>query len=164
MDYSITLFLTWVYVFGVLQLLFLPSQLASSSRLLLADAEESMQERHRQWMARHGRVYKDADEKDARFQIFKDNVGRIDAFNNAGGVDRGDNYSLGVNRFADLTNDEFRASHNGFKRKSIKSASKLGTSFRYSNVTAVPATMDWRNKGAVTPVKDQGQCGKHTKV
>jgi C1A family cysteine protease len=34
------------------------------------------------------------------------------------------------------------------------------TSFKYENVTVVPATMDWRKKGVITPIKDQGQCGK----
>ncbi|KAF9612166.1 hypothetical protein IFM89_038354 [Coptis chinensis] len=29
---------------------------------------------------------------------------------------------------------------------------------QYENVTAVPSTMDWRTKGALTVIKDQGQC------
>ncbi|KAK3019215.1 hypothetical protein RJ639_004869 [Escallonia herrerae] len=125
----------------------------ASSRLL---NEQSMSARHEQWIADHGRVYKDAEEKERRFKIFKDNMERVEAFN--AGADKG--YKQSVNQFADLTNEEFRASRNGYKRQSsqVMSKPKL-TSFRYANVTAVPATIDWRKNGAVTPMKDQGDCG-----
>ncbi|OVA14803.1 Peptidase C1A [Macleaya cordata] len=112
-----------------------------------------MTEKHEQWMARHGRLYENEAEKERRFEIFKNNVERIESFNNAA-VNRP--YKLSVNEFADQTNEEFRAARNGYK-----SVSTLGTStsFKYENLTAVPSSMDWRSKGAVTPVKDQGQCG-----
>lgn len=112
----------------------------------------SMQERHEQWMTQYGRVYKDASERQKRFEIFKENVERIDSFN------RGNEkpYRLGVNQFADLTNEEFKATRNGFKSHMC---STDGASFKYENITSVPSTVDWRKKGAVTPIKDQGQCG-----
>ncbi|PRQ50043.1 putative fruit bromelain [Rosa chinensis] len=107
--------------------------------------------RYEQWMARYGRVYTDIAEKEKRFQIFKDNVAFIESSNDE--VHKP--YKLSVNRFADLTNEEFTASRNRFKGHECSTKS---TSFKYENVT-VPATMDWRQKGAVTPIKDQGQCG-----
>ncbi|CAL5444360.1 unnamed protein product [Camellia sinensis] len=116
--------------------------------------EASMSERHEQWMADHGRVYKDNAEKEMRFKIFNDNVQFIESFNSAGNRP----YKLSINQFADLTNEEFQASRNGYKIPSHPRLSNT-TPFRYENVTAVPTSMDWRKKGAVTPIKDQGQCG-----
>ncbi|KAK6283935.1 hypothetical protein POUND7_002887 [Theobroma cacao] len=118
--------------------------------------QEHMLKRHEEWMALNSRIYADAAEKEKRYAIFKENVERIVAFNN--GVERG--YKLGVNKFADLTNEEFRSLHTGFNRQSPKlmSHSKSST-FRYGNATAGPTVVDWRRKGAVTSVKDQGTCG-----
>jgi len=42
-----------------------------------------MHERHEEWMTRYGRVYKDPQEREKRFRIFKENVNYIEAFNNA---------------------------------------------------------------------------------
>ncbi|MFS7920514.1 putative actinidain [Helianthus anomalus] len=92
--------------------------------------EENMIQRHEQWMARYGQ-----------------------AFNNAGNRA----YKLSVNEFADQTNEEFKATCNGFKFPSTPRSGQT-TPFRYENVTAVPSSIDWRKKGAVTPIKDQGQC------
>ncbi|KAK3017951.1 hypothetical protein RJ639_005230 [Escallonia herrerae] len=124
------------YHFFCLATLFILGALAShaSARSL---HQTSMLEKHEEWIARYGRIYKDAEEKNRRFKIFEENVKHIEAFNRANAK----HYKLSVNEFADLTNEEFTNSRNRFK----------------SHV--VPPTMDWRKKGAVTPVKDQGQCG-----
>nr|XP_043622665.1 senescence-specific cysteine protease SAG39-like [Erigeron canadensis] len=116
--------------------------------------DETMLQRHEEWMTRYGRVYKDDMEREMRFKIFKDNVAYIEAFNNAGNQA----YKLSINGFADQTNEEFKATRNGFKFPSTP-RSRQSTSFKYEDVTAVPSSMDWRKKGAVTPIKDQGQCG-----
>ncbi|KAL4185713.1 hypothetical protein AMTRI_Chr10g7310 [Amborella trichopoda] len=111
-----------------------------------------MSARFEQWMALHGRQYMDAQEKEQRSQIFEENLKFIDSVN-AGGRP----YKLSANKFADLTNDEFRAMHMGFKGHECAPRAS-DAPFMYANVSA-PASMDWRKKGAVTQVKDQGQCG-----
>ena len=104
-------------------------------------------------MAEYGRIYKDEKDKANRFQIFKNNVEYIESVNSAGNR----SYKLGINEFADLTNEEFRAYHMGYKKSSLPYKSAV---FRYENVTEVPESLDWRKKGAVTDVKNQCNCGK----
>ncbi|XWS30003.1 hypothetical protein CRYUN_Cryun24cG0080600 [Craigia yunnanensis] len=116
--------------------------------------EVSLSERQEQWMVEHGRVYKNDAEKEMRFKIFKSNVEFIESFNAAGNRA----YKLSINKFADQTNEEFRAYRNGYRRPQRKISGEE-TSFSYENVTALPVGIDWRKKGAVTPIKDQAQCG-----
>ncbi|KAK2987208.1 hypothetical protein RJ640_029093, partial [Escallonia rubra] len=106
---------------------------------------------HEQWMARYGRVYGNDVEKDIRSKVYNANVDFIEAFNKAGTH----TYKLAINAFADLTNQEFR-SRNGYK---MPSSPLKPTTFKYDGVTDIPPSMDWRDQGAVTAVKDQGACG-----
>ncbi|CAK9135354.1 unnamed protein product [Ilex paraguariensis] len=111
------------------------------------------------WLVKHGKVYNALGEKERRFQIFKDNLRFIDNHNNAG---EKATYTLGLNRFADLTNDEYRSVYLGVKpgTKRILSRTKV-ISDRYTLKVgeSLPDSVDWRTKGAVGPVKDQGSCG-----
>jgi hypothetical protein len=108
-------------------------------------------------MEEHGKFYKDDAEKAQRFQIFKENLEFIESFN----ADGDNGFNLGLNQFGDQTNDEFKA--NLLKPiidvGILEAATKETSMFRYENVTDVPATMDWRQRGAVTPIKHQHLCG-----
>ncbi|XP_074334965.1 senescence-specific cysteine protease SAG12-like [Apium graveolens] len=146
--------------------LLLPYEVSSSRSA--PHPEKTMLERHEKWIFQHGRVYKDLAEKERRFRIFKDNVERIEAFNN--GEDKG--FKLAVNHFADLTDDEFRTFHATGYNRSVQTTPFSDATvmpenygdygrryFRYANVQSVPESVDWRDRGVVTPVKYQGQCG-----
>ncbi|KAF4358292.1 hypothetical protein F8388_014562 [Cannabis sativa] len=69
-------------------------------------------------------------------------------------------YTLSLNAFADLTHHEFKASRLGFSpflssRPRLSSDAEIET----LQVRDIPASLDWRKKGAVTNVKDQASCG-----
>ena len=110
------------------------------------------------WLAEHGRAYNALGEHDRRFRVFWDNLRFVDAHNARAGA-RG--YRLGLNRFADLTNDEFRAAYLGGGGVVRGERNAAGERYRYDGVEALPEFVDWRQKGAVAPIKNQGQCGKN---
>jgi cathepsin L len=89
----------------------------------------------------------------ARYEIFKQNLDIIELHNAQAGITS----TMGVNAYADLTSTEFAANMNGYQplvKKSNKATKKP-----VAQLKDFPASLDWRTEGAVTPVKDQGQCG-----
>jgi len=115
----------------------------------------------------YGKAYPSLDEYQTRFRIFTNNLARIEQLNEGTKSAR-----FGVTKFADLTASEFKRMYlnrvpYNTQGKIKVSRSKRQTSFLPSSVvpvklemsTAIPAQFDWRAKGAVTPTKDQGQCG-----
>ncbi|XP_064645051.1 procathepsin L-like [Lineus longissimus] len=63
---------------------------------------------------------------------------------------------MGVNEFSDQTNLEFRKYANGYRMAANRTS---GSTYLPASNTNIPETVDWRTKGYVTPVKNQGQCG-----
>jgi len=64
---------------------------------------------------------------------------------------------MGVNNFADKTDDEIKEIR-GTRRaqEHLKKYSKEEESYPKHTI---PKSMDWRMKGIITPIKDQGRCG-----
>jgi C1A family cysteine protease len=104
------------------------------------------------WKVQNKKTYTAAQEV-ARFGIFIENFNKITKLNA-----ESDSVKYTINKFADLTATEFKqmyasGAHFENHRKNV-----ARSSLRRPTGT-LPDSIDWRNKGAVTPVKDQGQCG-----
>ncbi|KAJ1704274.1 hypothetical protein LUZ63_004053 [Rhynchospora breviuscula] len=110
-----------------------------------------------QWMEKHRKAYASIEEKIRRFEVFKDNLFHIDETNK-----KVTSYWLGLNEFADLTHEEFKEMYlglSGVEMQIERRKNREASRFRYADDDSVPKSVDWRKKGAVTPVKNQGQCG-----
>ncbi len=104
----------------------------------------------------YNKEYKTFEELEQKFEIFRANLKTIIHHNS----NESNTYQMGINQFADLTPIEFRETYiTGLKKPHGKLFSNNFTCllFKGTNKT-LPDTVDWRAK-AVTPVKDQGQCG-----
>ncbi|KAL5713737.1 Cysteine protease xcp1 [Ranunculus cassubicifolius] len=104
------------------------------------------------WMSKHGKSYESIEEKLHRFELFKENLKHIDETNK-----KVTSYWLGLNEFADMSHEEFKSKYLGLKSE-VHDRDESAKEFRYKDVVDLPKAVDWRKKGAVTPVKNQGAC------
>ncbi|CAL5183570.1 unnamed protein product [Lathyrus oleraceus] len=134
------------------------SKYTSVSSLILDKLpnEDDVIELFQVWKKEHGRVYKDLGEMVRKFEIFVSNLEYIVESN----AKRNSPHSsvVGLNNFADVSSSEFRETYMTLKTDAMDI---LNDDDDVEDVTCSnpPATLDWRSNGAVTPVKDQGECG-----
>jgi len=66
---------------------------------------------------------------------------------------------MSVNEFADMTFAEFHSKMTGYNAKDNSVHRASNTDGPHLDVQKLAGSVDWRQKGAVTPVKNQQQCG-----
>jgi len=90
-----------------------------------------------------------------KYDVFKTNYDFVQAHNAANHT-----WEVELNKFADLTIAEFKLMYNGYKPELRRGARQEVQSLADLRIGAYPSgSLDWVSKGAVTGVKDQGQCG-----
>jgi len=75
---------------------------------LLEKEDKDLMDQFGKWLIKHRKtsVYKSEYEAYARFQVFKDNLKKIEELNNS---DLGAEF--GLNKFSDMTHEEFMSTH-----------------------------------------------------
>ncbi|KAL4481913.1 hypothetical protein ABPG74_008002 [Tetrahymena malaccensis] len=96
-------------------------------------------------------------EQDYRLTIFLENYKKIQNHNS----NPDNTYQVGVNRFSDMTKQEF--SQKILQNSQVLQQSKDQVTQRQATPhiqeVVIAEEVDWRKKGVVTPVKNQGECG-----
>jgi len=109
----------------------------------------------RKFIHDYKRVYT-AQEFPVRFNNFKNNLKRIEQLNSMPGQQA----TFGINKFSDMSKEEFSATYllPKFDANDL-CIWPFHATVPQEKIDAAPVNFDWRTKGAVTPIKNQEQCG-----
>jgi len=103
------------------------------------------------WKVAYGKAYATVEEEARRFEAFLLNKGLVEAAH----LQETLGVTLALNEFADRAPGEFTAERNGLQSTAMPRPS----STHIPSGQAIPLSVDWREKGLVAEVKNQGSCG-----
>lgn len=125
--------------------------LLATAAALVAAREVRVDENYDEWLSEmRAAGHKHTGSREA----FDSNVATIRAHN----ADPANTWRMGVNQYTALTRRQFRAATKGFS-KGARPQLKAASTASHQAVGDLPTSIDWRTKGVVTPVKNQGMCG-----
>ncbi|XP_037072121.1 procathepsin L-like [Pollicipes pollicipes] len=123
--------------------------------VLLVGAASSFVEKS-EWNAfkqEHGKAYANPIEEFFRMKVYADNKAYVDKHMKEYAEGK-HTFTVALNQFADLTTEEWSRTYKGL----VMGSSQPHETHQPTGKQA-PSSMDWRQYGVVTGVKDQGQCG-----
>ena len=142
----------------------------STSVLDATRPTELLLEEWHTWKVKHGKTYNrvlygssggykgdDGLEEEFRMKIWMENKAHIERHNSAA-LKGLKTYTLAMNLFGDLLPHEFTGAVNGYRKNTNKTSVRGATFLPPAHMDSLPSRVDWREVGAVTPVKSQGLC------
>jgi len=107
------------------------------------------------WAFDHKKFYADETVLALRQAVWLDNAQYVAELNEK----HAGHATFTLNHLGDLTHEEYKATLRPIPADTISKATKDMIAAELPPWVNVPASKDWRDSNAVTPVKDQGQCG-----
>lgn len=117
------------------------------------ESEEGISKLYNKWRSHHF-VPMNLDETE-RFKIFRDNAKYVLNTNK-----KNKTYRLKLNQFADLSVSEFIRKHTCTQKRDHNFVIGANPFIHRGNMDQALDSWDWRENGAVTDVKNQGNCVK----
>ena len=114
------------------------------------DIESEVFKNFQRFIKKYNKKYNSMNEYLARYNAFRQNIFRL--------VENGpQSHDTGITKFADMTQQEFARTYLNLNFNAYALINVNPIRVKISN--EAPDEFDWRDKGVVSAVKDQGSCG-----